>query len=71
MFVCPSCGLIGQAPGFCTEDGVSLVVADDPLLGQTVGSYRIVRLIGQGGMGVVYLAVQPNIGSRVAIKVLS
>ncbi len=71
MYVCPSCGLPGDAPGFCTEDGASLVFADDPLLGQTVGSYRIARLIGQGGMGAVYLGVQPSIGSRVAIKVLS
>lgn len=72
MFVCPSCGLATRAPGFCTEDGAALAPAGgDPLLGQTVGSYRIARLIGQGGMGAVYLGVQPNIGSRVAIKVLS
>jgi serine/threonine-protein kinase len=71
MFVCPSCGLPAQAPGFCTEDGASLAPADDPLLGQAVGSYRLARLIGQGGMGAVYLGVQPSIGSRVAVKVLS
>ncbi|MBK8996744.1 MAG: serine/threonine protein kinase [Myxococcales bacterium] len=72
MYVCPSCGLPAQAPGFCTEDGAALAsTAGDPLLGQTVGSYRIARLIGQGGMGAVYLGVQPSIGSRVAIKVLS
>src|SRR5215207_9554420 len=28
----------------------------DPLIGQRVGSYRIEREIGRGGMGVVYLA---------------
>ena len=71
MFVCPSCGLPAPASGFCTEDGAALAPADDPLLGQTVGSYRIARLVGQGGMGAVYLGVQPAIGSRVAIKVLS
>jgi hypothetical protein len=36
-----------------------------------VGSYRIERCIGEGGMGRVYEAVHPNIGSRVAIKVLT
>ncbi|HUS64631.1 MAG TPA: serine/threonine-protein kinase, partial [Kofleriaceae bacterium] len=43
----------------------------DPFIGQLVGSYRIERLIGSGGMGRVYVAVHPEIGSRVAIKVLS
>lgn len=43
----------------------------DPLLGITVQSYRIARKIGQGGMGQVYRAVHPAIGSRVAVKVLS
>ena len=72
MFVCPSCGLPARAPGFCTEDGASLAASDgDPMLGQLVGSYRVARLIGRGGMGEVYLGVQPSIGSRVAIKVLS
>jgi len=72
MFVCPECGHSAGAPGFCTEHGVSLVDAGaDPLPGQRVGSYRIARLIGEGGMGRVYLAVQPEIGSRVAVKVLS
>ena len=42
----------------------------DSLLGQTVGSYRIVRLLGRGGMGSVYLARQPAIGAQVAIKFL-
>jgi len=43
----------------------------DPLLGQLIGSYRVAEQIGQGGMGRIYLAVQPSIGARVAIKVLS
>ncbi len=72
MYVCPSCGFGAGAPGFCTEDGAALADASgDEMLGQNVGSYRIARHIGQGGMGAVYLGVQPAIGSRVAIKVLS
>lgn len=46
-------------------------VQDDALVGTYVGRYRILRLLGKGGMGRVYLAEQPDIGSRVAIKVLS
>ena len=71
MFVCPECGYSAAGPGFCTEHGIPLSSSEDALLGTTVGSYRIARLIGQGGMGRVYLGVQPNIHSRVAVKVLS
>ncbi len=44
---------------------------DDPLLHTTLGVYRLVRLLGVGGMGRVYLGEHINIGSRVAIKVLA
>jgi tRNA A-37 threonylcarbamoyl transferase component Bud32 len=44
--------------------------AADPLLGTTLGSFRLVKRIGQGGMGTVYLGQQTLIGSRVAVKVL-
>jgi serine/threonine protein kinase len=39
--------------------------------GMEVGEYRVLRKIGEGGMGAVYAAVQPVIGKRVAIKVLA
>ncbi|HEU0033279.1 MAG TPA: protein kinase [Kofleriaceae bacterium] len=39
--------------------------------GARVGEYEIESKIGSGGMGAVYRAVHPVIGSRVAIKVLS
>ncbi|BDG02070.1 serine/threonine-protein kinase [Anaeromyxobacter oryzae] len=44
--------------------------ATDPLLGTRVGSFEIVRLLGRGGMGTVYLGEHPAIGSKVAIKFL-
>jgi serine/threonine-protein kinase len=34
------------------------------------GPYRLVRLLGEGGMGVVYLAERDDLGSQAAIKIL-
>ena len=72
MFVCPECGASQPGPAVCSADGSTMVpTGEDLLLGQTVGVYRIARLLGIGGMGRVYKGVHPTIGSRVAIKVLS
>jgi formylglycine-generating enzyme required for sulfatase activity/predicted Ser/Thr protein kinase len=42
----------------------------DPLLGQVVERYRIERILGQGGMGVVYAARHQELGSLAAVKTI-
>jgi len=71
MYVCGACGQSSDRAGYCSTDGQQLAAAQDPMLGTEVGRYRIARLLGVGGMGQVYLGIQPAIGSRVAIKILS
>jgi TPR repeat protein/tRNA A-37 threonylcarbamoyl transferase component Bud32 len=44
--------------------------APEPELGIAVGRYRLIRRLGQGGMGVVYLAEQEALGKRVVVKLL-
>lgn len=40
------------------------------LAGREFGPYRLIRILGEGGMGVVYLAERKDLRSSVAIKVL-
>jgi serine/threonine protein kinase/TolB-like protein len=50
----------------------SRLEGEDPLIGRSVGAYRIEREIGRGGMGAVYLAERAD-GSfdrRVAVKLI-
>ncbi len=54
------------------EERTQEAQADVSLLqiGQKIGNYRIVRLMGRGGMGAVYEAVHEYIERKAAIKVL-
>jgi serine/threonine protein kinase len=76
-----TCRACGRAfPGgdvFCPHDGSRLLTSAededgiDPLIATTLdGRYRVLRVIGEGGMGIVYEGEHTLIERRVAIKVL-
>jgi len=75
---CPTCG--GRYPAdfkVCPHDATPLESApanedDDPLIGQQLaGTYEILRVIGEGGMGRVYEARHVRlVGKRFALKLL-
>src|SRR5579871_6888367 len=56
---------------FTPTGGPELEAADDPSPPAAVGGYKLLRLLGAGGMGQVYEAETPGAGGRVAVKLLS
>jgi len=73
--MCPRCGSRFEAGArFCPVDGAELraIPLQEDLIGRVVGGkFRVEKLLGQGGMGRVYLAEHVRIGRRCALKVLA
>src|SRR5215831_14355601 len=77
MRTCPTCHHSFQDDtSFCPRDGTPLpappTLAETGVLGSIGGRYRIIRPLGAGGMGTVFLAEQVGVGNRlVAVKLLA
>jgi serine/threonine protein kinase len=41
------------------------------LIGRKIGGYELVRLLGEGGMGSVYAAINRRLGKQLAVKVIA
>ncbi|MBE2251137.1 MAG: protein kinase [Myxococcus sp.] len=75
FFICQACGAEYEADDpKCPSCGRSETIRlnrSDRLVDKLIaGRFKIIKKLGQGGMGAVYLAEQVGIGHRVAIKFL-
>ena len=77
MKICPQCGkAYDDESEVCQSDRTTLISIaasdNDPMLGQLLdGRYRLIRKIGEGGMGAIYRAVHTEIVRTCAIKLLT
>ena len=74
MKVCTTCGVeYPEDQSFCPADGSALrSTSSTDLVGSIVAErYRIVKKLGEGGMGAVYLGEHVKMGRMCAVKVIS
>ena len=73
--LCPTCGTeYPLSERFCPRDGTALrsASATADLLGSVVAErYHIIKKLGEGGMGTVYLAEHVKMGRKSALKVMN
>ncbi len=62
--------LIDRDISSVASDVVATSESQDILSQQQFGAYRIIRMLGEGGMGVVYLAERSDLETKAAIKIL-
>lgn len=63
-------GLLRLVPRSATVTRPPTGAPVDELIGRRCGGYVIDALLGEGGMGKVYLATNPRMGKRAAVKVI-
>src|ERR1051325_4560496 len=68
-YASPGCGMVSDHATTKAETASRAAVLPSP--GQAFGAYRIVRALGQGGMGSVFEAEEQDTGRRLALKVLN
>ena len=52
------------------EAATEMLSDDRAIVGKQIGRYQVLDLIGQGGMGEVFLAQDTSLGRKVALKLL-
>lgn len=55
---------------FLADSPAESLSGNDPLLGNSLGPFRIEALLGEGGGGRVYRATRTDVGGQVAVKIL-